>query len=89
MGRLTADFVKDDMGFGLAISCSECHSKKTNRHYPDFVSEHNQDFGGDSIGGRTIPYFDGGRVAGDAMLGSMPTRVREPVKTCNGLPYMS
>lgn len=68
-GRLTADLVKDDMGFGLAISCSECHSKKTNRHYPDFVSEHNQDFGGDSIGGRTIPYFDGGRVAGDAMLG--------------------
>ncbi|GIU13881.1 hypothetical protein TUM4261_28690 [Shewanella sp. c952] len=68
-GRLTADLVKDDMGYGLAITCSECHSKKTNRHYPDFVSEHNKDFGGDSIGGRTIPYFDGGRVAGDAMLG--------------------
>ncbi|MCL1048515.1 cadherin-like domain-containing protein [Shewanella abyssi] len=68
-GRLTADLIKDDMGYGQAITCAECHSKKTNRQYPDFVSEHNEDFGGDSIGGRTIPYFDGGRVAGDAMLG--------------------
>ncbi|WP_220771170.1 Ig-like domain-containing protein [Shewanella sp. MBTL60-007] len=68
-GRLTSDLVKDDMGYGLAITCSECHSKKTNRHYPDFVSEHNKDFGGDTIGGRSIPYFDGGRLAGDHMLG--------------------
>lgn len=68
-GRLTSDLIKNDMGYGLAITCAECHSKKTNRHYPDFVSEHNQDFGGDSIGGRTIPYFNGGRVAGDAILG--------------------
>ncbi|MDR8523736.1 Ig-like domain-containing protein [Shewanella fidelis] len=68
-GRSRADLTKDDMGYGLAITCSECHSKKTNRHYPDFVSEHNADFGGDTIGGRSIPYFDGGRLAGDQMLG--------------------
>ncbi|MCL1148329.1 Ig-like domain-containing protein [Shewanella marinintestina] len=68
-GRLRSDLIKDDMGYGLAITCSECHSKKTNRHYPGFVSEHNQDFGGDTIGGRSIPYFDGGRLAGDQLIG--------------------
>lgn len=68
-GRYTSDLMQADMGFGKAITCSECHSKKTNRKFPTFVSEHNQDFGGDSIGGRTIPYDIGGRVAGDALLG--------------------
>lgn len=68
-GRLAKDLTKEDMGFGLAITCSECHSKQTNRHYPDFISEHNKVFGGDTIGGRAIPYFDGGRLAGDQMLG--------------------
>lgn len=68
-GRYTSDLLQTDMAFGKAITCAECHSKKTNRKFPTFISEHNQDFGGDSIGGRTIPYDIGGRVAGDALLG--------------------
>ncbi|GIU22542.1 Ig-like domain-containing protein [Shewanella sp. MBTL60-007] len=68
-GRYTSDLLQADMAFGKAITCAECHSKKTNRKFPTFISEHNQDFGGDSIGGRTIPYDIGGRVAGDALLG--------------------
>ena len=75
-GRLAADLRQPDMGYGLAITCSECHTKQTNRFFVnDFVSEHNRDFCGDNatcddtIGGRAINYFDGGRFAGDALLG--------------------
>ena len=68
-GRYTADMVADDMGFGQAMACAECHSKRTNRTFPTYVSEYNQTFGGDTLGGRTIPYDIGGRVAADALLG--------------------
>ncbi|MCL2914603.1 cadherin-like domain-containing protein [Shewanella corallii] len=83
-GRLTADLLQDDMAYGQPMACAECHSKKTNRSYPGFVSEHNQDFGGDSLGGRTIPYDIGGRVAADAMLG-LDANTGEPMGKKRGM----
>ncbi len=51
--RVTADYLAEDMGFGKAIACSECHTTDDAlKRYPDYVSPNNAVFGGDTQGGR-------------------------------------
>ncbi|WP_153913989.1 Ig-like domain-containing protein [Shewanella sp. TC10] len=43
----------EDMGFGQAIKCTECHTTDDGvRRYPDYISPYEQIFGGDSEGAR-------------------------------------
>lgn len=35
--RTTADFLADDMGYGLPVACSECHTRDGEMDYPDYV----------------------------------------------------
>lgn len=76
--RMTDDYLADDMGFGLAIACSECHTVDDSlKRYPDYVSPKNEIFGGDSQGGRMTVKEGrrdgrGGRHAADTLLGTDP-----------------
>ncbi len=81
--RSTNDFLAEDMGFGKPIACAECHSTDDAvRRYPDYVSPHNQEFGGDSLEARlkVMTGFGpegrrdgrGGRQAATELLGTDP-----------------
>ncbi|GIU41142.1 hypothetical protein TUM4438_04210 [Shewanella sairae] len=68
-GRNTSDFLQEDMAYGLAVACEECHTKDGERPYPSFKGKFNTHFGGDSLGGRSVAYEQGARFAADAILG--------------------
>ncbi len=81
--RSTNDYLAQDMGFGKPIACAECHSTDDAvRRYPDYVSPHNQEFGGDSLEARlkVMTGFGpegrrdgrGGRQAATELLGTDP-----------------
>ncbi|MBY5979196.1 cadherin-like domain-containing protein [Ferrimonas balearica] len=76
--RTTEDYLADDMGFGKAIACSECHTvDDALKRYPEYVSPKNALFGGDSQGGRMTLKEGrrdgrGGRHAADTLLGTDP-----------------
>lgn len=81
-GRLRSDLQADDMGYGQAMACAECHSKQGERLYTDdFFTPFNEAFGGDSLGGLVLADTGGrggrgGRMATDTLLGIDPdTRV--------------
>ena len=71
-GRTSEDLRGDDMGYGIAMACGECHSKDGERLYPTYTSSYNAKFGGDSLGGRTKEYPLGARLTADAILGIDP-----------------
>lgn len=71
-GRTGADLRAEDMGYGKALACGECHSKDGERLYPGYISHYNEKFGGDSLGGRIKVYPEGSRLAADALLGMDP-----------------
>jgi hypothetical protein len=71
-GRTSVDLRAEDMGYGKAVACGECHSKGGERLYPTYTSKYNKEFGGDSLGGRTKNYPEGARLATDAILGIDP-----------------
>ncbi|WP_252008691.1 Ig-like domain-containing protein [Ferrimonas sp. SCSIO 43195] len=81
--RTVDDYQAQDMGFGQAIACNECHvTDDTVRRYPDYVTPNNQIFGGDTQGGRlkVMTSFGpegrrdgrGGRHAGTTLIGVDP-----------------
>ncbi|WP_261389958.1 Ig-like domain-containing protein [Ferrimonas balearica] len=76
--RTTEDYLADDMGFGKAIACSECHTvDDALKRYPEYVSPKNDIFGGDSQGGRMALKEGrrdgrGGRHAADTLIGTDP-----------------
>ncbi len=55
--RTTADFLADDMALGLAVACSECHTRDGEKSYPSYVSAAER--AGYSDGGAN----EGGRIA--------------------------
>ncbi|MBY6185711.1 hypothetical protein KUV89_03530 [Marinobacter hydrocarbonoclasticus] len=71
-GRTRADLTAMNMAYGDPVACGECHTKAGERHYPDYMTSYNADFGGDTIGGYVADYFEEGRNAGDALLGIDP-----------------
>ncbi|MBW3138879.1 hypothetical protein KUV56_04945 [Ferrimonas balearica] len=71
-GRLRADLTAMNMAYGEPVACGECHTKAGERHYPDYMTSYDADFGGDTIGGYVADYFEMGRNAGDALLGIDP-----------------
>ena len=76
-GRDTSDFLEDDMAYGKAVACAECHTKQGERVYPSFLSPFNEEFGGDSLGGLVLADTGGlggrgGRMAIDTLLGMDP-----------------
>ncbi|SDI63559.1 Cytochrome c554 and c-prime [Ferrimonas sediminum] len=81
--RTVDDYNSETMGFGKAIACTECHTTDDAvRRYPDYVSPHDQEFGGDSQNARlaTDTHFGpegrkdgrGGRHAASTLLGVDP-----------------
>jgi nitrate/TMAO reductase-like tetraheme cytochrome c subunit len=73
--RTTDDFLADDMGYGKAVTCAECHTRDGEKDYPTFVSHYNDAFPeGSKVGGRIIS--SGGlskhHQTGDEMLGVVP-----------------
>ena len=81
--RTTDDFLADDMSFGQAIACTECHTTDDGvRRYPDYVSPKDQMFGGDTQGARLKLSTGfgpegrrdgrGGRHAGTTLIGVDP-----------------
>jgi len=73
--RITDDFLADDMGYGKAVTCAECHTRDGEKDYPTFISHYNDAFpNGSKVGGRII---SSGRLSkhhqtGDEMLGVVP-----------------
>lgn len=39
-GRTTADFLADDMGYGKAVACGECHTRDGEKDYPSYISNY-------------------------------------------------
>ncbi|MCL1057282.1 cadherin-like domain-containing protein [Shewanella gelidimarina] len=75
VARITEDFLADDMGYGKAVTCAECHTRDGEKDYPSFVSHYNESFPeGSKVGGRIIS--KGGlskhHQTGDEMLGVVP-----------------
>lgn len=73
--RTTADFLNEDMGFGLAVTCAECHTRDGEKDYPSYVSAYNEAFpNGSQLGGRIVS--SGGlskhHQTGDELLGVVP-----------------
>ncbi|ABV38462.1 hypothetical protein Ssed_3858 [Shewanella sediminis HAW-EB3] len=51
--RVPGDFTADDMGYGKAAACIECHTTDDAvRRYPDYESPFEQKFGAPSLGAR-------------------------------------
>ncbi|MCG9729532.1 Ig-like domain-containing protein [Shewanella sp. Isolate13] len=76
--RTTEDYLRDDMGYGKAVACSECHTVDDSiKRYPDYISPQNAVFGGDTQGGRIAKNGGGlngrgGRHAATTMIGTDP-----------------
>ena len=76
MARTTEDFLAEDMGFGKAVTCAECHTRDGEKDYPTYISAYNVAFpDGSKVGGRIIA--SGGGLSkhhqtGDEMLGVVP-----------------
>ncbi|QBF82443.1 hypothetical protein EXU30_06835 [Shewanella maritima] len=73
--RTTEDFLADDMGYGKAVTCAECHTRDGEKDYPSYVSDYNAAFpDGSKVGGRIIS--SGGlskhHQTADEMLGVVP-----------------
>ena len=73
--RTTDDFLAEDMAYGKAVTCAECHTRDGEKDYPSFVSHYNDAFPeGSKVGGRIIS--SGGlskhHQTGDEMLGVVP-----------------
>lgn len=72
-GRLRGDLEAEDMGFGLAQACEECHTSAGERLYShDFYTDHTEEFGGDILAGAVVASkraYRGGRQAADTLLG--------------------
>lgn len=75
VARTTAEFLADDMAYGKAVTCAECHTRDGEKDYPTFVSPYNAAFpAGSQVGGR-ITAKDGlaqHHQTGDEMLGVVP-----------------
>lgn len=75
VARTTEDFLADDMGYGKAVTCAECHTRDGEKDYPTYVSAYNTAFpNGSKVGGRIIS--SGGlskhHQTGDELLGVVP-----------------
>ncbi len=75
VARTTADFLADDMGYGKAVTCAECHTRDGEKDYPSYVSPYNAAYpDGSKVGGRIIA--KGGlsqhHQTGDELLGVVP-----------------
>lgn len=75
MARTTEDFLAEDMGFGKAVTCAECHTRDGEKDYPTYISHYNEAFpDGSKVGGRIIS--SGGlskhHQTGDEILGVVP-----------------
>lgn len=73
--RTTAEFLADDMAYGKAVTCAECHTRDGEKDYPSYISPYNVAFpDGSQVGGRIIS--SGGlskhHQTGDEMLGVVP-----------------
>ncbi len=73
--RVTEDFLAENMGFGKAVTCAECHTRDGEKDYPTYVSAYNLAFpAGSKVGGRIIS--SGGlskhHQTGDEILGVVP-----------------
>lgn len=72
-GRLRSDLQSEGMGYGLAQTCEECHTKAGERRYEDdFYSVHTEEFGGDMLSGAVVASkraYRGGRQASDTLMG--------------------
>lgn len=81
--RVTDDFLAEDMSYGKAATCTECHTTDDAvRRYPDYLSPFDQVFGGVTQGARLSLNTGfgpegrrggrGGRHAGTTMIGTDP-----------------
>jgi hypothetical protein len=75
VARITEDFLADDMGYGKAVTCAECHTRDGEKDYPTYISKYNEAFpNGSQVGGRIIT--SGGLAqhhqTGDEILGVVP-----------------
>ncbi len=76
--RITEDYLAEDMGFGKAVACVECHTVDDSiKRYPEYISPLNTVFGGDTQGGRIDKNGGGrggrgGRHAATTMIGTEP-----------------
>ncbi|PKG74580.1 hypothetical protein CXF86_12105 [Shewanella sp. GutCb] len=75
VARITDDFLAEDMAYGKAVTCAECHTRDGEKDYPSFVSHYNEAFpDGSKVGGRIIS--KGGlskhHQTADEMLGVVP-----------------
>ena len=73
--RTTEDFLADDMGYGKAVTCAECHTRDGEKDYPSFVSHYNEAFpNGSKVGGRIISSsrLSKHHQTADEMLGVVP-----------------
>ncbi|CAM4128555.1 Ig-like domain-containing protein [Shewanella aquimarina] len=73
--RTTDDFLAEDMAYGKAVTCAECHTRDGEKDYPSFVSKYNGAFpAGSQVGGRIIA--KGGLAqhhqTADELLGVVP-----------------
>ncbi|OEG73270.1 hypothetical protein BEL05_13450 [Shewanella colwelliana] len=75
VARTTDQFLADDMAYGKAVTCAECHTRDGEKDYPSFVSKYNTSYpNGSKVGGRIIA--KGGLAqhhqTADEMLGVVP-----------------
>ncbi|GIU22755.1 Ig-like domain-containing protein [Shewanella sp. MBTL60-007] len=75
LARTTEDFLAEDMAFGKAVTCGECHTRDGEKDYPTYVSAYNAAFpDGSQVGGRIIS--SGGlskhHQTADEILGVVP-----------------
>ncbi|WP_246028514.1 Ig-like domain-containing protein [Shewanella atlantica] len=82
--RVPGDFTADDMGYGKAAACKECHTTDDAvRRYPDYESPFEQKFGAPSLGARLKRVDNvfspegrkdgrGGRHAASTLIGADP-----------------
>ncbi len=78
--RTTDDFLAEDMAYGRAVTCGECHTRDGEKDYPSYVSPYNQAYpDGSKVGGRII--VKGGLAQHhetvDELLGVNPTTGEE------------
>jgi len=81
--RVTGDYTADDMGYGKAATCQECHTTDDAvRRYPDYQSPFEQAFGGVTLNARLLRTSGfgpegrrdgrGGRHAATTLIGTDP-----------------
>ncbi|MCL1048686.1 Ig-like domain-containing protein [Shewanella abyssi] len=79
--RTTEDFLADDMAYGKAVTCAECHTRDGEKDYPSFVTPYNTAFPeGSKVGGRIVANGSGlskHHQTADEILGVNPTTGEE------------